>query len=450
MNIDTSEIDGDPPNPAVEPDVDQEQTKRGGGVMAFFALLTAMVALAGTGWLWWQGQSSDTAGGDRLESEVARLESNDRRLSKQLQDLQGALESGSDGVGAEQVDELRGRLSEDRAEVEALRQTLQEQVALTRSLQLSADATHGRLLAAEAILAEAAVRKVDARSALDLAEVDYLLRMASERLQIFGDPAGADHALALADAHLAALDNPAYLGVRQAITAARQDLAAVAIPDDVAISGELNAIQEAVPSLPFRQSSPAAASTASEQEQGWWEKLKSTFASLVTVRRSTEEENRRISLQDEDYIRQHIWLQMDVARLALLRRDQAAFRSELGQAKTALAEWFDPDSREVGSVRARLEALLELDVTVAWPDISTPWTSLKRIRSVQAVPVPPVEPAAQANEQPVPTMPEPDPAVAEDSEAEDSEVEDSGVEDSGVEDSGVEDSGVEDSEGESQ
>jgi uncharacterized protein HemX len=392
VNIDSSEVGGDLPNPAPERESDQEQQKRGGGVLAFFAFLMALAALAGTAWLWWQSESSGTADSDRLKSEVARLESNDSRLSAQLQELRGAVEAGSDSTGAEQVEELLGRMSDDQAELESLRQTLQEQVALTRSLQLSADAIHGRLLAAEAALSEAAVRKVDAPSALDLAEVDYLLRMASERLQLFGDPDGADQALALADMQLAARDNPAYLGVRQALAVARQDLAAVVVPDDLAISGELHAIQKAVPGLPFHQSSPTAAGAVPEQDAGWWEKLKSTFASLVTVRRSTEEENRRISLQDEDYVRQQLWLQMEVARLALMRRDQAAFRSELGQAQALLLEWFDPDSREVQSVGARLEELLALNVTVAWPDISAPWTMLKQIRAVQAVPLSPAEP----------------------------------------------------------
>ena len=392
MNIDSSEIGGDLPNPAPELESDQEQQKRGGGVLAFFAFLTALAALAGTAWLWWQSESSGAAGSDRLQSEVARLESNDSRLTAQLQDLRGAVEAGPDAMGDEQIDELRARMSDDRAELEGMRQSLEEQVALTRSLQLSADAMHGRLLAAEAALTEAGVRKVDARSALDLAEVDYLLRMASERLQLFGDPDGAEQALALADAQLAARDDPAYLGVRQAIAVARQDLAAVAVPDDLAISGELHAIQEAVPGLTFHASSPAAKGSVPEQEAGWWDKLKSTFASLVTVRRSTEDENRRISLQDEDYVRQQLWLQMEVARLALMRHDQAAFRSELGQAQAVLVEWFDPDSRDVQSVGARLEELLALNVTVAWPDISAPWTMLKQIRAVQAVPMSPVEP----------------------------------------------------------
>jgi uncharacterized protein HemX len=392
VNIDSSEVGGDLPNPAPERESDQEQQKRGGGVLAFFAFLMALAALAGTAWLWWQSESSGTADSDRLKSEVARLESNDSRLSAQLQELRGAVEAGSDSTGAEQVEELLGRMSDDQAELESLRQTLQEQVALTRSLQLSADAIHGRLLAAEAALSEAAVRKVDAPSALDLAEVDYLLRMASERLRLFGDPDGADQALALADMQLAARDDPAYLGVRQALAVARQDLAAVVVPDDLAISGELHAIQKAVPGLPFHQSSPTAAGAVPEQDAGWWEKLKSTFASLVTVRRSTEEENRRISLQDEDYVRQQLWLQMEVARLALMRRDQAAFRSELGQAQALLLEWFDPDSRDVQSVGTRLEELLALNVTVAWPDISAPWTMLKQIRAVQAVPLSPAEP----------------------------------------------------------
>jgi hypothetical protein len=66
-------------------------------------------------------------------------------------------------------------------------------------------------------------------------------------------------------------------------------------------------------------------------------------------------------------------------------------------------------------VSARLAGLLELDVTVAWPDISAPWTALKQIRSVQAVPDSAVESLPPANEQPGPGSPQADTAEVEDS-----------------------------------
>ena len=58
------------------------------------------------------------------------------------------------------------------------------------------------------------VRGESPRQALDLAEVEYLLRSATERLALYGDVRTADQALMLADQQLEALDDPVYLSVR--------------------------------------------------------------------------------------------------------------------------------------------------------------------------------------------------------------------------------------------
>ncbi len=342
MNSDHSDIDSDPldpaaetrakpePKPKPEPGIEPEpKPRRGGSALAFLALLIALAAAAGTAWMWWQDQASGDSTSAQLLSEVSRLESNDSHLSAQLQDLSKAIDSLSAAGYADTVDELKARSSEERAQLEAMQQALQQQLALTRSQQEATDAMHGRLLAAEAALAAASGRELDARGELDLAEVDYLLRLANERLQLFSDPVAAERALVLADAHLAALDNPSYLGVRRAIAAARSDLAAVDLPDDLVIAGQLDAMQKAIPTLRFPEATVPTAGTAQEAEEGWWEKLKATFASLVTVRRSTDEENRRISLQDQDYVRQRLWLQLEVAHLALMRHDQDALSGAL-------------------------------------------------------------------------------------------------------------------------
>jgi uroporphyrin-3 C-methyltransferase len=382
--------------------------RRGGSALALLALLIALGAAAGSTWIWWQGQLSGETEGDRLSSEISRLESNDSRLSSQLQDLGKALESLSAAGGSDRLEALQARLSEDRAQLRALQQTVQEQGALTASQQKAVDVMHGRLLATEAALAEVSGRELNARGELDLAEVDYLLRLASERLQLFSDRPSADRALVLADAHLAALDNPAYLGVRQAIAKARSELGAVDVPDDLAITGQLDDLQKAIPALPFPEASVPQAHAAPDAEQGWWAKFKATFASLVTVRRSTEEENRRISLQDQDIIRQRLWLQLDAAYLALMRHDQRAFGHALERARGSLADWFDPASTEVQGFQASLAELLALRVEVEWPDISAPWSMLQLVRSARGVPTPAPAPAA-SRQQPTPASVEPGP-----------------------------------------
>ena len=388
------------PSQKQELETGQESRARGGGrALALLALLIALAAVAATAWLWWQDRVSGDSAGERLRAEFNRLEGDYDRLSGQLGEVSVALDSLSTLRAVDPLAELDGRLSADRAQVQALQESLGEQVALTRAQQQAVDALHARLLAAEAILAEVSGRELDARGELDLAEVDYLLRLASERLQLFSDFAAADRALSLADSNLAALDNPAYLGVRQAIANARSDLAQVDRPDIMAISGQLDALQKGVPSLPFPAAEvPAAASTPADDE-GWWEKLKATLASLVTVRRSTEEENRRISLLDQDVIRQRVWLQLEAAHLALMRRDQQAFGSALQRVQATIAEWFDPASAATRSFQSSVAELEAADIAVDWPDISEPWAQLQLLRSVRAAPAPPPAPAAAPAEQ---------------------------------------------------
>jgi uroporphyrin-3 C-methyltransferase len=416
VNTDPSEFESVPLDPAENtsgrPD---PKPRRGGSALALLALLIALAAAAVSGWTWWQGQLAGDTEGDRLSSEISRLESNDSRLSAQLQDLGKAVESLSAASGSDRLEALQARLSEDQAQLQALRQNVQEQAALAASQQRAVDVMHGRLVAAEAALADVSGRELNARGELDLAEVDYLLRLASERLQLFSDPVSADRALLLADSHLAALENPGYLGVRQAIAEARVDLGAVDVPDDLGIAGQLDAMQKAIPALPFPQATVSQASAAPDAEEGWWAKLKATFASLVTVRRSTEEENRRISLQDQDYIRQRLWLQLEVAYLALMRHDQQAFSHALERARGSLADWFDPAGTEVKSFHASLAALQALRVEVEWPDISAPWSLLQLVRSAGATLAPVPRPAAP-RQQPPPVSAEPEsgPGPAED------------------------------------
>jgi len=386
VNTDLSEIGTKPEDPAAAPDSNTPETaRRGGSGLAFLALLIALAALAAAAWLWWQGQSYDSAAEQLARSEIVRLDGNDSRLSAQIQELRNALDSAPGDEEEARFAALQDALTEEQALAATLQQALQEQVTLTRSMQSAIDAMHGRLVAAESSLARVDARELDARGDLDLAEVDYLLRLANERLQLFSDPRSADRALALADAHLAALDNPAYLGVRQAIAAARGELAALDLPDDLEIAGQLEAIQDAIPRLPFRPASPAAVEAEPVVEAGWWEKLKSTLGSLVTVRRSTEEESRRISLQDKDYIRQRLWLQVEVAYLALMRHEQEAFRTALQRVQSSLDEWFDPSSAQVADVAQSLDALTALDVSVDWPDISQPWNTLRLVRAARPV-----------------------------------------------------------------
>jgi len=382
--MDISEIDterGDTaPEAGANPD---DRPRRGRSGLALVALVVALGALAGTSWLWWRGQESRQAGTTQQDAGIARLDRRDAQLSAQFQELREAVDSLSSADREDTFAELQAGLAEDRVRLDRVERSLKEQEVLSRSLQSATDAMHGRLLAAEAILAQRQASQPDVQADLELAEVDYLTRLADERLQLFSDPLGADRALGLADRQLEAMANPSYFGVRQAIATARTDLAAVEVPDEPGIAARLDSLQESIGNLPFRTAAVAATAAAPAMEAGWWEKLKNVFAGLVTVRRSTDEENRRVSLQDKDYIRQQMWLQVEIARLALMRRDEPAFRAALTRLQDSLTEWFDPANGAVRTVTGTLRELAAVDIAVTWPDISAPWTMLRAIRPGQ-------------------------------------------------------------------
>ncbi len=376
----------------------ESKPRRSGGALAFLAFLIAAAALAGTAWMWWQDQASMDQGEKRMFAEIARLESTDNELSLKLNQIRDQISTLTADDSSTEFEAMQQRMQADQSKLGQFENALEEQMSLARSLQSAADSLQGRMLAAEAALTGMSTRELDAGGELDIAEVDYLLRLANERLKLFSDPVAADQALEVADMHLAARDNPMYVGVRQDIAAARQDLASIKIPDYLDISSRLNAIQQEIGTLPFQQGETPETDSGPEGEQGWWQKLKGVFSNLVTVRRSTEEENQRISLQDKDYIRQSVWLQLEVAQLALMRQDQEIFRASLKRVEESLPTWFDTGDERYGTVMQGIEDLAAIPVQVDMPDITAPWSSLRLLRTARPVPrkTPPPEPEATA------------------------------------------------------
>jgi uroporphyrin-3 C-methyltransferase len=374
----------------------ESKPRRSGALLAFFAFLFSAAALAGTAWMWWQGQASLGQDEQRAIAEFSRLENSDNKLSLELNQVRDQVKALSAGDAGADIAAVQQRLQADRSNMDRVEKLLNEQAAVARSLQAASESLHGRLTAAEAALTGMSTRELDAGGELDLAEVDYLLRLANERLKLFSDPEAADQALEVADMHLAALDNPMYLGVRQDIATARRALASVSTPDFPGISGRLDAIQQKIATLPFKQEAPSIDSPGQAAGGGWWEKVKSVFSNLVIVRRSTDEENQRLTLQDKDFIRQSAWLQLEVAQLALMRRDQQAFQASLQRVRESLVSWFDTGDRQYLAILQSVDELAAIAIKVEVPDITAPWSKLRLLRAGKPRPL-----AVPEAEQPV-------------------------------------------------
>ena len=376
-----------------------EQKPPRSGLVAGIAVLLALGALALSGLIWWEGRDTQPQVDPQIAQAIEELRQSQAEQSRSLAGLSDRVnELPSDDKGAE-IANLESALSDSAAESRDLRSELATQQTYTRSLQQAIESLQARLMVAETSLAARAPSQAGSKDQFNLAGVDYLLRLAPERLSLFHDVRAADDALASADAQLAAMDNPVYLGLRQHISEARQLLAGTDLPNPIEISADLDGIQNQLAALTFGGESAAREiaeqNAADNEEQGWWDRLKSSLSGLVTVRRSADDADSRLTIEDKDLLRQGLWMQVEGARLALMRRDQASWDDTLSRAQGVLDQWFDASSEEFQSVSEQLLALSAINISPELPDISGPWAQLQLIRQVSTPPVAPAENVAE-------------------------------------------------------
>ena len=115
-------------------------------------------------------------------------------------------------------------------------------------------------------------------------------------------------------------------------------------------------------------------------DAGWWESFKRTLASLVTVKRRVPEDQTLLSLDDKDYLRQGLWLQIESSRLALMRNDSSAYVGSLERVSDTLEQFFHNGSSAVQEVLIEVETLKQVSIAPEMPDISGPWTQLRQLR----------------------------------------------------------------------
>lgn len=360
---------------------DQDQPARRGTGLALLAMVLALASLCVSGWWWWQNASEKQGAASQFAAELGRQ---DQLLAK-LDARSGALASQLSALAAadpaQRLDQLEQELGALQAGSRQWRSFQDETAAWRRSMQALMESTQDRLVGTEARLAVLSARNIDSSAELDLDEVDYVLRLAQERLALFADPQAADRALAIADRHIAAMDNPMYTGLRRELSSTRQKLALLQLPDYPALEGKLDLLQSSLASLGFKGENVTAGQPAVSGDSGWWARIRNAISGLVTVRRSTADELELPVLADQELIRQRASLELEVARLAILRRDQQAFSAALDRFSNYVQRWFDPTAQAWQAAVDILGELKLLNIAPPMPDISAPWNALQALRS---------------------------------------------------------------------
>lgn len=377
--------------------------RRGGTAVAWLALLLALLAVGYNGWQWWlaRGESENDA---QYQAAISGLQSSQSALERQLTRLKERADALEQSGIESDLDALEARIRSNSSASGAHLQRIE-------SLEQADGARAERLASMENALAVLAVRGESPARRMEMAEVDYLLRTANERLQLFGDQRSARTALHLADEQLRIIDDPLYTPVRQQIAAVSQQLVSLPVIDTVTLNAQFNQLQSRIPTLPLQgewrsplSESDTAPGDESGQDASLWQRFKSSMADLVTVQRRSDDQA-LVSIEDQAYVRQGLWLQLESARLAVMRRDGEAYSQALERAQAALDQFFEPGAEAVLSAQDAINDLLRVPLQLELPDISAPWAELRRLNQVRA-PLPSAEPEQPPALETAPPLPD--------------------------------------------
>ena len=344
---------------------------RSGNSVAWLAFLVALIALAAAGYTAWNNwqNANDTS----VDDQVARLDS---RIASTTQSLSGLeaqmaeLEARDPGVDEATVDTA----------VEGLRRDLDERIRLLSALP-------ARISTLEGSVASLAGVSEGARDAWILAESEYYMQIANAQLQLANNPHLASLALRMADERIVQLANPALTDVRRAISDELASLDVMEKPDIEGATLTLASLARVVDSLPVaghedaEEEAPAVDPDQSRLSRAW-SSVKNALSGLVKVTPPEQAKLVQLSPDAEFFLRNNIALQLQSARLALLRGEQAIFEQTLDDTSALLKEYFDADS---ASVTGALETIAEIRghvFTTATPDISESLRLLRQFRTL--------------------------------------------------------------------
>ncbi len=338
------------------PNEPQRQRRGSAGFVGWFALVLGLGALSGTAYVVyddWRAGSSDQ------ESDAA-LASLDETL-KATRDSLNNLE--------QRLDRLASRDVASVGELQSMERRLNERVEQLDSLP-------GRVGNLEGSIASLQGISKGARDAWLLAEAEYYMQIANAQLQLAGNPHLASLALSFADERVLQLADPALTEVRRALSDELRAIEVMEKPDIEGVTLTLASLAGVVGSLPLRQEVDVADSETDEidPELSGMDRalasLRRAVGDVISVRR-TDEAAAPLTAPDAVYfLRANLALQLQAARLALLRNEKEIFEQSLDDASDWLARYYDTESAPVHSALETIAEIRNGLFSVSPPDIS--------------------------------------------------------------------------------
>ncbi len=312
------------------------------GVAALVAI--AVAAVAGLAWF-----------DSRNNSEALRAELT-RRVADQDAALAQAKARDSDQTG--EIFESRSKLA-----------LLETRMAELQTQQASLEAMYHDI--------------APSRDEILLDEVEQMLLLATQQLALAGNVPAALAALQLADGRLAGTNRAQLLPLRRALAKDMDRLKAIPSVDVPGVALKLDRALATIDTLPLAQDErlpePAPAQ-APRDEPAWLAFLRGAWndvKALVRIEVSDRPAAPLVSPSQQYFLRENLRLRLLSARVALLSRDQASFKSDIDAASAWVKKYFDTRAKSVQAVAATLTQLGTTVIPADLPDVNDSLVALR-------------------------------------------------------------------------
>lgn len=323
------------------------------------ALLLALLALGASGYLYWLSLQQG--------SSVAQ---NNQKLEAQVSSSITAARSSLDQTVADmnqKLGQLQAQSNQDKSNIDEL------QTRLTKSIQ------------------QVTAQQQTTRKDWLLAEVEYLLRLANQRVLMEQTKEGALALLKSADKILKETDDVSIYEVRKALA---EDIAALeAVPGVdtegvflklAALNGQVKNLrlipiskQHKLPELIEEVTPETVSESWSAGLEQSWGKAVDKLGKLVVIRHRDEPIEPLLSPEQTYYLQQNLHLMLEQAQLSLLQRKQTSYDASLSKAHNWISTYFEQQDSTTQSLLDSINELKSVQVNAEMPDISGSLRTLK-------------------------------------------------------------------------
>ncbi len=225
-----------------------------------------------------------------------------------------------------------------------------------------------------------------------IADAEYLLSVANQRLHLMGDVKTTRMALEAADQRLRESGDSAVFKVREQIAKEIAGLRTVSLPDVVGMYSSIQILKDKVAQLAVLLPYAGKPLTESKQvhdheqsqdaEHGILNAALSLLEGYVTVKHSDQPVTEIITQEEVEFIRLQLGVKLEMIKISLVQQNDALFQSSIADTKQWLNKNF---TRNVAAknFQQELDRLNAIPIRGEFPDVSKSLKLLKDITKLR-------------------------------------------------------------------